>query len=145
MESAASSGGAGGQLHAEPLVDVDTGEGSGLKYSGLSRDIVTDIPLTYAPVTRRISRAKKGRPLHCCDICRPKKTFTRAEHLRRHQLSHQLPAYPCTIGVCTRAFHRPDLLASHLYRHETQGEKPFRSGNPRGSRACSTDLNDDPL
>ena len=42
----------------------------------------TDRPVKYTPVTGRISRAKKGVPVHTCDICRPVKTFTRAEHLR---------------------------------------------------------------
>lgn len=37
-------------------------------------------------------------------------------HHRRHQLSHQKPAYPCTFEDCERAFHRPDLLARHLHR-----------------------------
>lgn len=41
-----------------------------------------DRPVKYTPVTGRISRAKKGVPVHTCDICRPVKTFTRAEHLR---------------------------------------------------------------
>ncbi|PVH80575.1 hypothetical protein DL98DRAFT_187095 [Cadophora sp. DSE1049] len=98
-----------------------------------------DMPVKYTPVTGRISRAKKGVPVHTCDICRPVKTFTRAEHLRRHQLSHQKPAYPCTFEDCERAFHRPDLLARHLHRHETQGEKPYKAGDHRSSRASSTD------
>ncbi|KAE9378029.1 hypothetical protein N431DRAFT_171451 [Stipitochalara longipes BDJ] len=96
-----------------------------------------DMPVKYTPVTGRISRAKKGVPVHTCDVCRPVKTFTRAEHLRRHQLSHQKPAYPCTFEDCERAFHRPDLLARHLHRHETQGEKAYKSGDPR-SRASSS-------
>ncbi len=57
-----------------------------------------DMPVKYTPVTGRISRAKKGVPVHTCDVCRPVKvhspslsgdhvlmmlqTFTRAEHLR---------------------------------------------------------------
>jgi hypothetical protein len=57
-----------------------------------------DMPVKYTPVTGRISRAKKGVPVHTCEICRPVKvhspslldqyvlinlkTFTRAEHLR---------------------------------------------------------------
>ncbi len=40
------------------------------------------IPIKYTPVTGRISKAKKGVPVHTCKICRPAKTFTRAEHLR---------------------------------------------------------------
>lgn len=98
---------------------------------------VGDLPVKYTPVTGRLSRAKKGVPVHTCDICRPVKTFTRAEHLRRHQLSHQKPAYPCTFEDCERAFHRPDLLARHLHRHETQGEKAYKAGDPR-SRASSS-------
>jgi hypothetical protein len=61
---------------------------------------MADLPVKYTPVTGRLSRAKKGVPVHTCDICRPVKvrfgtphylqpllissaqTFTRAEHLR---------------------------------------------------------------
>ncbi|TGO07582.1 hypothetical protein BTUL_0264g00150 [Botrytis tulipae] len=93
------------------------------------------VPIKYTPVTGRISRAKKGIPVHTCDDCR--KTFTRAEHLRRHKLSHGKPAYPCTFEDCERTFHRPDLLARHLNRHETQGEKAYKSSDPR-SRASSS-------
>ena len=58
-----------------------------------------DIPVKLTPITGRVSRAKKGVPVHTCDICKPPKvsclqlllvrrltnhaqTFTRAEHLR---------------------------------------------------------------
>ncbi|TAQ83741.1 hypothetical protein B7494_g7943 [Chlorociboria aeruginascens] len=100
-----------------------------------------EVPVKYTPVTGRISKARKGVPVHTCDLCRPVKTFTRAEHLRRHQLSHQKPAYPCTFQDCERAFHRPDLLARHLHRHETQGEKAYRSGDPRSRASSSTSDN----
>lgn len=42
----------------------------------------TESSIKYTPVTGRISKAKKGVPVHTCGICRPVKTFTRAEHLR---------------------------------------------------------------
>ncbi|KAK6600663.1 hypothetical protein H4I95_07645 [Botrytis cinerea] len=100
------------------------------------------LPIKYTPVTGRISRAKKGIPVHTCDDCR--KTFTRAEHLRRHKLSHGKPAYPCTFEDCERTFHRPDLLARHLNRHETQGEKAYKSSDPR-SRASSSASESAPL
>jgi hypothetical protein len=32
-----------------------------------------EVPVKYTPVTGRISRAKKGVPVHTCDICRPVK------------------------------------------------------------------------
>lgn len=63
-----------------------------------------EAPVKLTPITGRVSRAKKGVPVHTCDICRPPKvpalkyclkldstlqslttgcqTFTRAEHLR---------------------------------------------------------------
>ncbi|KAB5571872.1 hypothetical protein GE09DRAFT_1054095 [Coniochaeta sp. 2T2.1] len=61
------------------------------------------MPVKYTPITGR--------------------TFTRAEHLRRHQLSHQTPGYPCTHPGCDRAFHRPDLLARHQSRHAESGDE----------------------
>lgn len=50
--------------------------------SSRGSESAVEIPVKYTPVTGRISRAKKGVPVHTCDICRPVKTFTRAEHLR---------------------------------------------------------------
>ncbi|KAF4973218.1 hypothetical protein FSARC_423 [Fusarium sarcochroum] len=68
------------------------------------------------PITRKISKAKKGVPVHTCNQC--PKTFSRAEHLRRHQLSHSPPDLSCPIPNCNKAFHRKDLLDRHLQRHE---------------------------
>lgn len=36
---------------------------------------LTDMPIKYTPVTGRISRARKGVPVHTCEICRPVKVF----------------------------------------------------------------------
>lgn len=33
----------------------------------------SDIPIKLTPITGRVSRAKKGVPVHTCDICRPPK------------------------------------------------------------------------
>jgi len=33
----------------------------------------SDMPVKYTPVTGRVSRAKKGVPVHICEICRPPK------------------------------------------------------------------------
>lgn len=38
---------------------------------------VADLPVKYTPVTGRLSRAKKGVPVHTCDICRPVKVCSR--------------------------------------------------------------------
>ncbi|PHH79528.1 hypothetical protein CDD80_4525 [Ophiocordyceps camponoti-rufipedis] len=39
------------------------------------------VPTKLTPITGRVSRAKKGLAVHTCELCRPPKTFTRAEHL----------------------------------------------------------------
>lgn len=100
-----------------------------------SRDLESrDSQVRYTPVTGRISKAKKGQPVHVCNQCDEPKVFrayvipkplkkliltthqifSRAEHLRRHQLSHQQPRYSCE--DCEKTFHRPDLLARHMNR-----------------------------
>ncbi|KAJ3576123.1 hypothetical protein NPX13_g3802 [Xylaria arbuscula] len=44
-----------------------------------------DIPVKLTPINGRVSRAKKGVPIHICDICKPPKSFTRAEHLSQDE------------------------------------------------------------
>lgn len=78
----------------------------------------SDVPVRLTPVTGRVSRAKKGVAVHICDICKPSKTYTRAEHLRRHQLSHGPPSFRCHYHGCNKVFHREDLLTRHTQRHE---------------------------
>ncbi|KAI1116331.1 hypothetical protein F5Y14DRAFT_78173 [Nemania sp. NC0429] len=78
----------------------------------------SDVPIRLTPVTGRVSRAKKGVAVHVCDICKPAKTYTRAEHLRRHQLSHGPPSFQCHYRGCNKVFHREDLLTRHTQRHE---------------------------
>ncbi|RKL14382.1 hypothetical protein BFJ68_g6346 [Fusarium oxysporum] len=67
--------------------------------------------------TGKVSKAKKGKPVH---------VYTRAEHLRRHQSSHQEPQFECP--VCQRRFHRKDLLERHYKRHEEGIDEPVASG-----------------
>lgn len=38
-----------------------------------SEQPAAEVPVKYTPVTGRISRARKGVPVHTCDICRPVK------------------------------------------------------------------------
>jgi hypothetical protein len=33
----------------------------------------SDMPVKYTPITGRVSRARKGVPVHICEICRPPK------------------------------------------------------------------------
>ncbi|KAG5950110.1 hypothetical protein E4U53_005476 [Claviceps sorghi] len=63
------------------------------------------------------------------------RTFTRAEHLRRHQLSHQPPDLPCPVPGCDKVFHRRDLLERHQQRHDQEDRvaKPRSSGQARSN------------
>ncbi|KAF4469572.1 hypothetical protein FALBO_3526 [Fusarium albosuccineum] len=86
------------------------------------------------PITRKISKAKKGVPVHTCNQC--PKTFSRAEHLRRHQLSHSPPDLCCHIPGCNKTFYRKDLLDRHLQRHE-QDRKSAKDAKPTTTRRNS--------
>ncbi|KAF8252752.1 hypothetical protein K440DRAFT_359367 [Wilcoxina mikolae CBS 423.85] len=65
--------------------------------------------------TQRISRAKKGKRVHACNHLGCEKVFTRAEHLRRHQLNHSTEVY-YKCDMCERTFVRQDLLTRHTER-----------------------------
>ena len=73
-------------------------------------------PTTSARRTRtgRVSKAAKGMPVHHCDCG---KTYTRAEHLRRHQQNHEPGAFSCDVLGCDRTFSREDLLIRHKAKH----------------------------
>ncbi|RYP81193.1 hypothetical protein DL770_005961 [Monosporascus sp. CRB-9-2] len=113
----------------------------------------TEANVKLTPITGRVSRAKKGMPVHVCDLCRPSKVSPLAQPCpkRAHeligktdfyesgtsQLSHKTPGYPCTWPGCDRAFHRPDLLARHAQRHEQEekGKGTSGAGGPLGGPA----------
>ncbi|KAF5650999.1 C2H2 zinc finger transcription factor [Fusarium sp. NRRL 52700] len=80
------------------------------------------------PITRKISKAKKGVPVHNCNQC--PKTFSRAEHLRRHQLSHSAPDLFCPVENCNKTFHRKDLLDRHIQRHPKTPSLPPPGSGP---------------
>ncbi|CAP95560.1 hypothetical protein E8E15_008037 [Penicillium rubens] len=74
--------------------------------------------------SQRVSKAMKGKRVHACQRPGCPKVFTRAEHRRRHELSHEpKKKYPCTSEGCKKAFHRPDYLAQHLGRHAASAAK----------------------
>ncbi|SMR44095.1 unnamed protein product [Zymoseptoria tritici ST99CH_3D1] len=74
--------------------------------------------------TGRVSKAAKGQRIHHCDECG--KTYTRAEHLRRHQQNHKPGAFPCDVEGCGRSFYREDLLTRHKIRHNDPLNPPSR-------------------
>ncbi|OQD96022.1 hypothetical protein PENSOL_c017G00565 [Penicillium solitum] len=74
--------------------------------------------------SHRVSKAMKGKRVHACQLPGCPKIFTRAEHRRRHELSHEpRKRYPCTYEGCKKAFHRQDYLTQHLGRHAASAPK----------------------
>lgn len=88
--------------------------------------------------TGRVSKAAKGQRIHACHIDGCEKVFSRAEHLRRHQLSHQPGNFPCEVPGCTRTFAREDLLNRHRARHNNPHEDEFRRPSS-GSQSSAPD------
>ncbi|OSS51966.1 hypothetical protein B5807_03779 [Epicoccum nigrum] len=69
--------------------------------------------------TGRVSKAKKGLKVHDCECGR---SYTRAEHLRRHQRNHAKEgAMVCGYPSCGKLFYRLDLLQRHEERHNEFG------------------------
>ncbi|KAL1310614.1 hypothetical protein AAFC00_000888 [Neodothiora populina] len=65
--------------------------------------------------TGRAKRALKGQRVHNCSICG--KVYTRNEHRKRHELTHQARRYTCEVAGCNKPFHRSDLLKRHQTSH----------------------------
>ncbi|OQE27425.1 hypothetical protein PENSTE_c004G00899 [Penicillium steckii] len=87
--------------------------------------------------SQRVSKAKKGKRVHSCEFPGCNKVFTRAEHRRRHELSHKNKKhYQCMYEGCTKAFHRSDYLSQHMARHDQNASVVRKSSvhsNPTSS------------
>ncbi|KAF1917860.1 hypothetical protein BDU57DRAFT_514330 [Ampelomyces quisqualis] len=95
-----SSGMMGSLTETAPLVQ--------LQYDSTARSV-------HYTRTGRISKAKKGLKVHTCDCGR---SYTRIEHLRRHQKNHATEnALVCEYPGCGKTFHRAGLLLRHQERH----------------------------
>lgn len=72
------------------------------------------------------------------------RSYTRADHLSRHQLNHAGPAKTLQCDRCDRTFVRPDLLTRHQQRH-TQWEQSRRQATGKYDKPASIQriLNDD--
>ncbi|KAL1606259.1 hypothetical protein SLS60_003661 [Paraconiothyrium brasiliense] len=104
--------------HASPTSEMmSPADDHDAKYSGTDGDGEHGShetgPVVYTK-TGRISKAKKGLKVHVCEECG--RSFTRAEHLRRHQKNHGPNQVRCEL--CGKVFFRADLLQRHLERHK---------------------------
>ncbi|KAJ5587303.1 uncharacterized protein N7459_003068 [Penicillium hispanicum] len=98
----------------------------------------TNLPPSPSSSTgeHRVSKAKKGKRVHACEYPGCNKIFTRAEHRRRHELSHRAKkTYVCTHEGCTKAFHRADYLTQHMARHDS--DSPKQRSPSLGSNSAS--------
>ncbi|KAJ6036890.1 hypothetical protein N7540_001169 [Penicillium herquei] len=86
----------------------------------------------------RASKAKKGKRVHACEFPGCVKVFTRAEHRRRHELSHRAKkTYVCSYEGCTKAFHRADYLTQHMARHDPESTPVSKSPSLRSNSTSS--------
>lgn len=85
------------------------------------QDLPHPSPSPWSPSSsqgdQRVSKAKKGKRVHVCEYPGCEKVFTRAEHRRRHELSHKpRKLYVCPQEGCAKAYQRADYLAQHMIR-----------------------------
>ncbi|KAI2195375.1 hypothetical protein LOZ18_005743 [Ophidiomyces ophidiicola] len=81
-------------------------------------------PPPGSPKKRKRSRKADGDRKFDCQHAGCGKSYSRAEHLYRHQLNHNPKhIYRCAFPSCTRAFVRQDLCIRHQERHNTHGSQ----------------------
>ena len=102
----------GSGVHS-PMVIIKTEQGE---------DLVCDVSPFGSPKDDDEKKDKsKNTRIHQCDSC--SKTFTRATHLKRHQLTHSgIKNFQCS--VCNKRFTRIDHLNLHMLNHAET--KPFQ-------------------
>ncbi|KAM4062920.1 hypothetical protein HRG_013791 [Hirsutella rhossiliensis] len=89
--------------------------------SGLGMTPKPEAPMP-TPTVVRYSRFRLGSRCNICQVCSPRKTFARVEHLRRHQSSHEPPSLRCPQRGCMRRFYRLDLLERHGHGSRDENE-----------------------
>ncbi|KAF4126618.1 Fungal specific transcription factor domain [Geosmithia morbida] len=106
-----------------------------LDLPGLSAaDEPNDVPSNLDGPVRKRRRSRKGldKRFECpAEGCG--KSYSRAEHLYRHQLNHNSKqVYRCEHPGCTRTFVRGDLLKRHMDRHTAKGSQLSRRDSSLG-------------
>ncbi|KAF2186147.1 hypothetical protein K469DRAFT_146292 [Zopfia rhizophila CBS 207.26] len=97
-----------------PHVGSSRGDSSTMQQSTSPTQMSPEVTTVNYTRTGRISKAKKGLKVHNCECGR---SYTRAEHLRRHQKNHNQDALVCEFPDCGKTFFRLDLLQRHQERH----------------------------
>lgn len=71
-----------------------SGSGGGEQPNRPMGNLSGDVPIKLTPITGRVSRAKKGVPVHTCDICRPPKVSPLECLMRLNMLLTTTDFYP---------------------------------------------------
>ncbi|KAF2791586.1 hypothetical protein K505DRAFT_339452 [Melanomma pulvis-pyrius CBS 109.77] len=130
-------------LFAGPHTGSSRGDSSTMQPSASPTQMSPDLSSVAYTRTGRISKAKKGRKVHNCECGR---SYTRAEHLRRHQKNHaQEAALVCNFPDCGKSFYRIDLLQRHQERHNEIGKdsdsrRPSTIFSPGGTAEPETQV-----
>ncbi|KAH7064067.1 fungal-specific transcription factor domain-containing protein [Paraphoma chrysanthemicola] len=113
---------------AEPPTPAspDSGEGRGRRRDRSDEDGGDGDEATGSSRKRRRSRKGLDKKFECPhEGCG--KSYSRAEHLYRHQLNHNpKQIYHCDFPDCHRSFVRQDLCARHKERHTARGSQLLR-------------------
>ncbi|PYH80964.1 MFS general substrate transporter [Aspergillus uvarum CBS 121591] len=88
--------------------------------NGVAIVVITALSVYFRLENRRRDRSQGSHACHWPDCG---KSFTRAEHLRRHALNHEQARQGYVCERCSVHFHRPDLLSRHLLRHAKRDEE----------------------
>ncbi|KAJ5577524.1 uncharacterized protein N7459_006488 [Penicillium hispanicum] len=101
-------------------------------------DVMADVDEQPSKRRRRTRRAPPDRKFECThEGCG--KSYSRAEHLYRHQLNHTpKQIFRCDFPNCYRSFVRQDLCIRHRERHTTSGSQLQKRDS------FATDSHDDP-
>ncbi|KJZ79141.1 hypothetical protein HIM_01292 [Hirsutella minnesotensis 3608] len=95
---------------------------------------VQDVPV----IKKKRSRKGQGKRFQCtAEGCG--KSYSRAEHLHRHQLNHNsMQTFRCQYPGCQRSFVRGDLLKRHVDRHAARGPQHSQSSSTVSNIAQSS-------
>ncbi|RDW83694.1 putative C2H2 finger domain protein [Aspergillus mulundensis] len=104
-----------------PMASLDRGARQDTEVGSESPDVHE---ATAPPRKRKRTRKVQVDRKYDCSYEGCGKSYSRAEHLYRHQLNHApKQIYRCDFPECYRSFVRQDLCVRHRERHTTQGSQ----------------------
>ncbi|KAJ8101598.1 fungal-specific transcription factor domain-containing protein [Lipomyces tetrasporus] len=112
----------------------------GQDFSNTRLHVLSEDENSANPVKKKKkTKSRKGlERIFVCEVAGCNKSFTRLEHLGRHQLNHSpKEIYTCSWPGCTKSFVREDLRLRHVERHRKRSSVNDDSQPPDESSAPS--------